>query len=66
MHEKTRQRYHNLRVCASCESVYWGKNKACPICGFAHYGAIWALGFWNAMFGWITKSHKFVKPEHRI
>lgn len=35
----------NLRVCASCEWIFKASEfSACPKCGFAHYGAHWAIG----------------------
>lgn len=55
-----------LRVCASCERVFWDRKNGCPVCGFAHYGAFWAIGFWPTVLGWVTKKHKYVKPEFRV
>lgn len=40
----------NLRICASCRWVFKLTGKVhhetggCPKCGFAHYGAYWAMG----------------------
>ena len=64
--KKTNQHNANLRICASCERVWWGADKSCPVCGFAHYGAIWVLGFWRAVFYWIFKFHRFVPSENRV
>lgn len=30
----------------------------CPICNFAHYGAIWALSWKHAIWNWITGKHR--------
>ena len=42
------QRKALIRVCAKCQRVFIFY-KMCPHCGFAHYGAIWAIGFWRTM-----------------
>lgn len=36
----------DLRICASCEFVFRESKypNGCPYCGFAHYGANWAIG----------------------
>ena len=47
------QRTAKLRVCAHCEKVFWDREGGCPVCGFAHYGAIWALGWKKAVWYWI-------------
>ncbi len=55
-----------LRVCASCEKVFWDKENGCPICGFAHYGAVWALGWWRVIIHWITRFHRDVPDKNRV
>ena len=42
----SRQLQADLRVCASCERIFRRSKHSggCPYCGFAHYGARWALG----------------------
>lgn len=44
----TIQRNAPLRVCASCEWIFdatpTSKEKGCPKCGFAHYGARFVYG----------------------
>ena len=37
-------RVAELRVCASCEWIYKGKDCACPKCGFGSYGARYVYG----------------------
>lgn len=45
----------NLRVCASCEWIFsYTKNKECPKCGFASYGA-------KAVYG--NKAYKYAKTQ---
>ena len=46
----------NIRCCASCEYVYWGR-KECPKCGFAHYGAPFAYNsYLTAIWELMTKT----------
>jgi len=47
----------NLRICGCCCRIFWANGKPCPVCGFASYGAIWAVGWKATLKGWITKSH---------
>ncbi len=62
----TNQFHAKLRICASCEKVFWDRERGCPICGFGHYGAIWAVGWKKAILWWITKHHRYVKDEYRV
>ena len=48
------QRNAFIRVCASCRKVFFGSNRECPKCGFAHYGALWAIGLVATANGLIT------------
>jgi hypothetical protein len=49
-----------LRLCAHCEYVWWRRKTPdeCPKCGFAHYGSIWAIGFWPTIIKWVFKIYK--------
>ena len=40
-----------IRCCASCERVFlaW-KNRDCPSCDFAHYGARFVYGNWSQLY----------------
>lgn len=61
-----KNKYCPVRTCASCEYTYWGGwkgNKACPKCGFAHYGAwfvydSWFWVFWELLTNCTYKKRK--------
>lgn len=52
-----------LRCCARCEKVFWNNNNGCPVCDFAHYGAIWALGWRHAIWNWLSGVHRYENPN---
>lgn len=52
-----RQKIAKLRCCASCKWIFkLVDDNGCPKCGFAHYGARFALG--DNVYRW----HKTQKP----
>lgn len=60
------QRTAKLRICAHCEKVFWDHPTlyGCPVCDFAHYGAIWILGWKKAIWAWLKGTHKVEKDQN--
>ena len=53
-----KNKHYPIRTCASCEFTYWGGwkgDKACPKCGFAHYGAAFMYGWLGSIVELITR-----------
>jgi RNA polymerase subunit RPABC4/transcription elongation factor Spt4 len=49
-----------IRICARCRRVHI-RQGGCPVCGFATYDSVWAVGWWRTIIGLITRRHSSIK-----